>query len=65
MRTGTLNVIKVVILAMLVVSACAANAIPAGPFPVPPSASFIPAGPFPVPPSFIPAGPFPVPPSLS
>ena len=69
MRPGTLNILKVVILALLVVTACTANAIPAGPMPLPPpSTSFIPAGPFPLPPpstSFIPAGPFPLPPPIA
>ena len=65
MRPGTLNVIKVVILALLVVTACSANAIPAGPVPLPPPSTlaFIPAGPVPLPPpGFIPAGPVPLPP---
>jgi len=62
MRPGTLNILKVVILALLVVTACTANAIPAGPLPLPPPA-FIPAGPLPLPPpAFIPAGPLPLPP---
>jgi len=48
MSTSKLNILKVLILGLLVVTACTANAIPAGPFPNPPS--FIPAGPFPNPP---------------
>ena len=62
MSTSKLNILKVVVLGLLIVTACTANAIPAGPFPTPPS--FIPAGPFPTPPSSIPAGPFPTPPAF-
>jgi hypothetical protein len=54
--------------AVLAVTACSANTIPMGPFPVPPGSKLasIPMGPFPVPPgsklASIPMGPFPVPP---
>jgi len=62
MRPGTLNIIKVVVLALLVVTACSANAIPMGPMPLPPA--FIPMGPMPLPPAFIPMGPMPLPPAF-
>ena len=52
MRPGTLNIIKVVVLALLVVSACTANAIPGAPMPLPPHnvIAEIPGAPMPLPP---------------
>ena len=62
MGTSKFNILKVVILGLLLVTACTANAFPAGPMPLPPTHAF-PAGPMPLPPvTAFPAGPMPLPP---
>ena len=65
MRTRVIDIVKVSFLVILLVSACSAFAIPAGPVPLPPDVNqlaAIPAGPVPLPPDAIPAGPVPLPP---